>query len=136
MSRNTDGFDPAKHIGAMIDAALPVDRRVRPSGNFVSREEFEETIQRIRVEIENASLKTRQWVLTGVVAIILTFGSGYISLVSKLDRLNDAMPGISSVLDGRRVWMQRQDQRDDMQDEQLRTVNPKYQPLPFAETPK
>lgn len=107
-----------------------------PPGHFVTREEFIATIATIESKIENAVLKQKQWVLTGVISILLGGGAGYVSLVSKLDRLTETLPVIAKVQEDRTPWIQRQEQRDALQDEVLKKLDRTYQPLPYAPPPQ
>jgi hypothetical protein len=102
---------------------------------LITRDEFVATVRTIESKIENASLRQKQWVLTGCLAILISFGGGYISLVSKIDRLTDALPLITQKQTDGEPWMQRQDQRDLMQDEVLKKLDKNYQPLPYQAPP-
>ncbi len=104
--------------------------------DYVTRIELADAMRLVETKITNSELRQRNWVLGGCLAIIITFGGGYMSLVAKLDNLNQAMPVVNNVLDGRRSWMLRKDQMDAQQDGALKAVAPGYQPLPYAEPPK
>lgn len=116
----------------LIQHAIPVNAQ----GGFVTREEFVATVKTIESKIENASLRQKQWVLSGCLAILLSFGGGYMSLVSKLDRLAQALPPLIQKSDARAPWIQRQEERDSMQDEVLRKLDKSYQPLPYQVPPQ
>lgn len=103
---------------------------------YVTRIELADALRLVETKIVNSELRQRNWVLGGCLAIILAFGGGYMSLVAKLDRLTEAMPVTNSVLDGRKQWMLRKDQRDDRQDRALETVTNTYEPMPYLETPR
>lgn len=104
--------------------------------DYVTRIELADAMSLVETKIVNSELRQRNWVLGGCLAIILAFGGGYMSLVAKLDRLSEAMPTIDRVLDGRKQWMLRKDQRDDRQDRALETVANTYEPMPYVETPR
>lgn len=111
--------------------------RAWPIGSgYVTRTELAQNLERLETKIVNSELRLQKWVLGGCIAIILSFGGGYVSLVSKLDRLSEALPVVTEILEGRRVWMQRQDQRDDQQDRALQGISPRYHAMPYVETPK
>lgn len=118
----------------LLANAIPVNPTTQ--GQFVSREEFMATVKTIEQKIENAALKTKAWVLSGCVAILISFGSGYISLNNKLNRLTEALPQIATIQSGRAPWIQRQEQRDAMQDDVLKKLDKNYQPLPYEPAPQ
>jgi hypothetical protein len=105
-------------------------------GEYVTHAEFAAKMGEVETKIDNASLRQRNWVLGGCLGIILAFGSGYISLVSKLDRLTDALPILAATQEHRGPWIQRQEQRDDRQDQALHKLAPDYSGLPYVEPPK
>lgn len=99
---------------------------------FVTHDELNERLGHIETKIENSQLRTRLWVLSGCIAIILSTGGSYMSIMSKLDSIAET----NSTVEQRRPWMLRQDQRDDQQDQVLKRVAPEYTPLPYVEPPK
>jgi hypothetical protein len=105
-------------------------------GDYVTQFQLTSALQHIETKISASELKQRNWVLGGCLFIIMAFGSGYMSLVSKLDRLVDAMPQINETLDARRSWMLRKDQQDVQQDIAIKSVAPRYIPSPYVEPPK
>ena len=111
-------------------------RAYSDSGDYVTQSQLAAALGHIETKISNSELRQRNWVLAGCLAIIVTFGGGYMSLVSKLDRLTEAMPQIVTTLDGRHSWMLHKDLRDDGQDGAIKLVVPNYKPLPYAEPPK
>lgn len=106
------------------------------SGDYVTQGQLSAALGHIETKISNSELRQRNWVLVGCLAIIISFGGGYMSLVGKIDKLSDSMPGIVEVQEGRRVWMIRKDQRDSDQDQVLKSVVPKYIPQPYGDVPK
>ena len=106
------------------------------SGDYVTQSQLAAALGHIETKISNSELRQRNWVLAGCLAIIITFGGGYMSLVSKLDRLTDAMPQLVSTIEGRRSWMLHKDQRDSEQDGAIHSVAPNYIPAPYVEPPK
>jgi hypothetical protein len=121
-------------LGPLLDRAIPL--APTGGGTYVTREEFDAALNMIESKIENSSLRQRNWVLAGCIAVMLAFGGGYISLMSKLDRLTDALPTLAAKTDARGPWIQRQERRDTMQDEALRKLDREYQPLPYQEPPQ
>jgi hypothetical protein len=123
-----------KNLADNLHRAWPID------GQYVTRAELADELERmesrVEIKIDNSSLRQRNWVLGGCLGTILAFGSGYISLVSKLDRLTDALPTITAVQEHRGPWIQRQEQRDDRQDQALHKLAPDYSGLPYVEPPK
>ena len=106
------------------------------SGDYVTQSQLAAALGHIETKISNSELRQRNWVLAGCLAIIVTFGGGYMSLVSKLDRLTEAMPQLVSTIEGRRSWMLHKDQRDSEQDGAIHSVAPGYIPAPYVEPPK
>lgn len=131
MDDRTNPGDDRARTAEILKLAFPP-----PPSEFVSRDEFNSKIETVESKIANSELKNRNWVLVGCLALILTFGGGYMSLVSKLDRLNEAMPVVNNVLDGRRSWMMRKEQRDGDQDRALKQLAPDYIPQPYVEPPR
>lgn len=120
-------------LGSLLDRAIPL---APVSGNYITREEFETALETIESKIENSNLRSRNWVLLGCLIVITTFGGGYVSLVSKIDRLNEQLPVLAQIQEQRAPWIQRQERRDQMQDEALRELDKSYQPLPYSEPPQ
>lgn len=123
----TDDSERKEIIHDLLSGAIPVNPQSQ--GGYVSREEFMATVRTIESKIENASLRQKQWVLTGCIAILVSFGGGYISLVNKLDRLTEALPGILQKQTSIDPWIARQQQHDFMQDEALKRLDKNYQPI-------
>ena len=111
-------------------------RAYSDSGDYVTQSQLAAALGHIETKISNSELRQRNWVLAGCLAIIITFGGGYMSLVSKLDRLTEAMPQIVTTLDGRKSWILRKDVRDDKQDGAIKIAVPSYNPPPYMEPPK
>ena len=103
---------------------------------YVTRIELADALRHVETKITNSELRQRNWVLGGCLAIILAFGGGYMSLVDKLDRLNEALPIITEILEGRRTWILHNDRRNDGQDSAIKTVVPGYQVPPPVDPPK
>ena len=104
--------------------------------DYVTRIELADKVQHLETKIDNSILRQRNWVLGGCLAIILAFGGGYMSLVDKLDRINEALPAITQILEERRLWILHKDRRDDGQDGAIKTVVPGYQIPPPVDPPK
>ena len=121
-------------IHDLIRDAIPVSPQ--PDRSFVSREEFTTTISLIEEKIENSNLRNRNWVLGGCVAILIAGVAGWGSLVSRLDGLGKSMPALEVKMEERAAWMQRVEQRNVLQDEALRKLDPNYHPLPYKELPQ
>lgn len=81
-------------------------------------------------------LKTRNWVLGGMIGSAILFGGGFLTMMSKFDRMSEALPRLVQVQDGRRDWIQTQVQRDALQDSALRKLDPGYAPLPYEAPPQ
>lgn len=133
MSRR-DGEADADSVSALLRAVIPGP--TESTAEFVTRIELQLALQHVETKIVNSELKMRNWVLLGCLTIILAFGSGYVSLVGKIDRLSEAMPLVDQVLDGRRSWMLRKDQTDQQQDSAIERVAPDYKPPPYVEPPR
>ena len=105
-------------------------------GDYVTQSQLNAALHHVETKIVNSELRQRNWVLAGCIAIIITFGGGYVSLVSKIDRLTEMMPVITQILEERRLWISHTDKRDDGQDGAIKSVVPSYQPPPYVEPPK
>ena len=105
-------------------------------GDYVTRPELAVIVDVFETKITLSESRQRNWVLGGCLAVIVTFGGGYVSMATKLDRLNEAMPVINQILDGRNRWMQHDNRRDNRQDEKLKALDPAYEPIPYMETPR
>ncbi len=134
--------DEAESVKALLNQAFPM-----PDGGSVSHADLQqlatvfntklESLETtLRLKIKNSELLQRNWILTGCIATMLVFGGGYISIVSKLDRLTDALPAMQIVMEQRRQWMQRQEQRDDRQDRSLQQLDTSYEAMPYVEPPQ
>lgn len=121
-------------VRELLHQAIPLNPS--PGSPYVTHAEFQATVKIIESKIENASLKTKQWVLVGVLSILISFGGGYVSLMNKLDRLSQALPLIAEKQNTRWPWVQGQQQRDIMQDEVLKKLDPRYDPLPYEPAPQ
>lgn len=115
-------------------------------GDFITRTELSLAMNHVEIRLQAAqselSLKIkaselvqRNWILTGVIAILVTFGGGYFSLVSKLDRVTITVPELQVTIRARRDWMLRQEHKNDRQDRALQDLKPGYEPLPFESVP-
>ena len=116
--------------------AETLQRAYSASGDYVTQSQLAAALGHIETKISNSELRQRNWVLAGCLAIIVTFGSGYMSLVSKLDRLSEALPQVVQTQEGRRVWMLHKDRRDSEQDQALKSISPQYVPEPNIDTPR
>lgn len=119
----------------LIREAIPVNPAVDPT-QFVSRAEFIATIKTMEVKIEAASLRTKQWVLAGCLAVIISFVGGYASLISKLNELTNELPKIEAVQQQRGPWIQREEQRNNRQDDTLHKLDKTYSPFPYEDAPQ
>lgn len=118
---------------ALADA---LNRAYAIGGDYVTQQQLTTEIKHLETKISAAEDRMQKWVLAGVIAIVMAFGGGYVSLVSKLDRLSEAMPNVTQVLDGRHSWILRKDMRDDGQDGAIKIAVPSYKPAPYVEPPK
>lgn len=123
-------------IGDIVRGSIPFGHE--PS--YVTHEQMGRALadleKRIEVRLENAMLRTRNWVLGGVLATALLFGSGFITLVNKIDRMSELLPRIAAIQESRGDWMQKQGQRDAGQDSALQKLDEDYTPLPFETVPR
>jgi hypothetical protein len=103
---------------------------------FVTHEELNEKISHLETKIEREGLRTKLWVVMGCLSLFLGGGGAYVSLVNKLDRLSEALPPIAAKQDARAPWIQRQDQRDNLQDQTLRKLDNSYEPMPYEAPPQ
>ena len=122
-------------------------QRAFPDTNYITQTQLNMLEERLDSKLHQTEITMMQrlkaseaaqknWVLTGCLAILLTSSAGYISIVVKLDRLTEALPDMQETLDHRRTWMERKDQRDDRQDQELVKAHPDYVPMPYVESPK
>jgi hypothetical protein len=122
-------------IGDLVRGSMPFGHEP-----FVTHEQMGRALtdleRRIEVRLENAMLRTRNWVLGGVLATAILFGGGFITLVNKIDRMAEAIPRIATIQENRGVWMQQQGQRDAVQDRTLQKLDKDYEPVPFEAVPR
>lgn len=127
-------------VSQLLHQAFPVDEKCITHADLLRfGEGFDDKLVAMELlmslKIKNSEVSQRNWILTGCIAIMLVFGGGYISVVSKLDRLMEQLPITQQTLDSRRHWMQRQEQRDGRQDLKLKQLDNQYDPMPYAELP-
>ena len=122
-------LDP-EDLEAAFHKIWPVER------SHVSREELMSKLQTLELKIRSSELAQRGWILTGCLAIVVTFGSGYVSLISKIDMITQTLPVLVAVQDGRRGWIVRKDRQDAHQDSSLQKVDKDYHPIDPGETPR
>ena len=125
--------DEGENRVALSDA---LQRAYSSSGDYVTQSQLAAALGHMETKISNSELRQRNWVLAGCLAIIVAFGGGYMSLVSKLDRLTEALPQVVQTQEGRRVWMLHKDRRDSEQDQALKSISPQYVPEPNIDTPR
>lgn len=122
-------------IGDLVRGSMPFGHEP-----YVTHEQMGRALQdlekRIEVRLENAMLRTRNWVLGGVLATALLFGGGFITLVNKIDRMSELLPKIAAIQESRGDWMQTQGQRDAVQDRALQKLDEDYEPVPFETVPR
>lgn len=128
-------------IRAIIEQTIKSVRTLEGSHvDFVTRDELAREMasleSRLETKIENAILQMRNWVLTGIIATTLIFGGGFIAMMSKFDRVSEAVTDMAASLDTRRQWIAESDERDRTQDDALRSLKPGYRPVPFETVPK
>lgn len=80
----------------------------------------------LRLEIKNSEMSQKNWILSGVIAMMISGGAGYMALRMQLDRLETSLPRVESTLLEQIGWMKSQERRDDHQDQGIRQANPKY----------
>ena len=136
----SDGLGNAAQIRAIAEQLFDARDALEGPRDFVTRAEFQRDMerleQRLEVRLENSMLRTRNWVLGGIIASGLIFGGGFITMMSKFDRVSDAVMRMQNSLDQRRVWVSESDERDRRQDDAIREVVPTYTPAPFGTTPQ
>ena len=106
------------------------------SGDYVTQSQLASSLSHMETKLSNSELRQRNWVLVGCLAIIVTFGGGYISLVSKLDRITETLPAITASVNTNRAWLLRKDRQDETQDTILKQVVPGYSPEPYIAPPQ
>lgn len=117
------------HLAAALHTAFPPPAPPPvPMHDFVTRAEFQMELKHLETKIENVTLKIKNWVLVGVGSIILAFGGGYVSVISKLDRMAETLPSVSETATRNRTMIQHQEQRDRVQDDALRRLDRQYEP--------
>lgn len=124
-------------IEQAVKATHELDGHTR---DYVTRAEFRSDMkhleERLEVKLENSMLKTRNWVLGGIIASSIMFGGGFLSLMSRFDRTADAVMSMQKALETRRDWIDESDERDRHQDDAIQQVKPDYQPIPFEVRPR
>lgn len=132
--------DDKASVSAILRQAFPVREGPVTHDDLAQMQvSFNEKLQALgeilRLKIKNSEAAQRNWILTGCIAIMVAFGGGYVSIVSKLDRLNAVLPTMQITLETRRLWMQRQEQRDNLQDQALKQLDNSYAAMPYVEPP-
>lgn len=120
-------------LGDLLKGAIPVNPT---HAEYVTRGEFTAKVETLESKITSEALRTKLWVALGCLSIIIAGIGGYVSLVSKLDRLNEALPIITERQNNRWPWVQQLQQRELMQDEALKKLDKTYQPLPYQAPPQ
>lgn len=87
---------------------------------------------RLDIRLENAMLKIRNWVITGMLAGGVVFGGGFITTIIKIDRVAEGMPRITEELESRREWSQEKNNHDFKQDRAIGEINKDYEPEPLT----
>lgn len=134
-----DPGDPERReiMADLLRGAIPVTPV--GGGQFVTHEQLRLAIgeleKRLETKLENAMLRTRNWVLGGIIASAVLFGGGFLTMMNKIDRMNEALPQLARVQAERRDFFPRQVQRDALQDSQLRKLDPSYAPMPYEPPP-
>lgn len=95
----------------------------------LNSEKFRTLENHLGLKIQRSELVQRNWILSGVIATLLATGVGYVSLVTKLDRLEQGLPRLQAALDKQNSWTSQHDYINDLQDDELKKLSPNYQPL-------
>lgn len=115
--------EQAKIIRELLHGAIPLNP---PTGDYVTRSELNIQISHIETKISQEGLRTKLWVMAGVLSLMVATGTSYVSLVSRIDRLVEKMPEVTQTLNERGQWMQQKDMRDAEQDISLRKLDPDF----------
>lgn len=130
-----ESLGDAAQTRAIIEQAIKAMDELHGPRDFITRAEFQRDMekleQRLEVRLENAMLKTRNWVLGGIIVSGMIFGGGFLTLMSRFDRTADAVIEMQSTLDTRRNWSDENDERDRQQDGAIKELKPDYEPRPF-----
>lgn len=102
------------------------------SKEYVTMDTLNNTVLHLETKIENSNLRNRNWILTGVIAIGVMFFAGYANLVTKLDSITVT----TQIIEERRTWLLRNDERDRKQDEILHQIDKTYVPMPYMDPPR
>lgn len=136
-----DSLGNAAQVRAIIEQAVKATHELEGGhAEFVTRAEFKSELAsletRLDLRLENSMLKTRNWVLGGIIASSVMFGGGFLALITQFNRTADAVISMQDALETRRDWIDESDARDRHQDDALREVNPDYVPQPFEVRPR
>ena len=115
--------EQVKLIRELLQGAIPVNP---PAGDFVTRTELNMQISHLETKISQEGLRTKLWVMAGVLSLMVATGTSYVSLVSRIDRLVERMPEVTDTLSKNGTWMQKKDVRDAEQDQSLRRLDPQF----------
>lgn len=131
-----ESLGDAAQVRAIIEQAVRATHEIEGSTrDFITRAEFgrdmEKLEQRLEIRLENAMLKTRNWVLGGIIASSVLFGGGFLSMMSRFDRTAEAVLGMQRTLETGRDWIDESDARDRRQDEAIEELKPDYEAAPF-----
>ena len=130
-----DKKDAAPELRGILDRAF--------NHSYVTLEDLNSRMETIDqkfinadVKLDSSANKLKIWILVAFITVISSVVGTYISMVEKLDRLNEALPAITRTLEARRPWFPREELRNDRQDRSLQNIDPKYQPMPYREPPE
>ena len=117
----------SERVGEMLKAAYPLP----DNSLFVTRDELDRRIDHVETKIEVGQLKVRNWIMAGALAILLTYGGGFVTLLVKLDQVATT----PEVLAGRGRWMADVEMHEALQDREIQRHLPGYTPPPLPVRP-
>lgn len=127
-----DAAQTRKIIEQTVSAIHEIEGKER---DFVTRSELRMEMtsleQRLEIKLENAMLKTRNWVLGGIIASSIMFGGGFLTMLLQFNRTADVVIAMQKTLEHRRAWSFESDERDRRQDQAIKELKPTYQTEPY-----
>lgn len=130
------GVKSSESVGRLIQQAMPL-----PDGDdhYVTRGEFVRELSHLEnafdMKITTTEIRLQKWIISGVLAFILTTGVGgfsaYASLMNQFQIMRTASVDAiraNDRLDKRLQWTIEQERHDAAQDAVLKQVSPHYSP--------
>lgn len=102
------------------------------SGEPILRAEFDAHMALIETKLKIMEVSIHRWVLSGIIAALLTFGATGAAIYNKVDSLTPLI----EIVDERGRWMEDQELMDREQNRGISEANPKWVAPEVPERPR